>query len=650
MKGGKEDMFGYAGQILKIDLSTRNIVKEKFDPGIAKKFIGGIGMSAKSLYDAVKPDTDALSPGNVLIANSSPLSGTALIGANKTDWASKSPLTGLAQTATSGDFGANLKWAGYDSMVVTGKADKPVYITIFDDEVKINDAADLWGKDVHEAADELWDKYSDNCTIYGIGPAGEKLAKISMAYTNKLASAGRKGSGAVVGSKNIKAIVVRGTKGLRVAHTKELLAKADELYNRYLQDPLLKQWMDLGTTISVEQYGKEGKVLWKNWRESYPSDRQNSRFSVQQFMKVRDVSIPCTLCPLGCKVLYNLKEGEYAGLETLQACNMGAFLSYGAKFDLLNYNQIAKCHDTANRLGIDTVEVTCVLDFLMDLQEQGVIDEKVTDGMKLERNIDTILTWMHKIANREGFGNVIADGYPGVFEALGQEVAKYAVQRRGGSLDIDTRGIFGVEAFGIAVGVTGPHANFALGPTMIGGRDIAWLRRYCTRMGMSEEELGRVFSGPLGVNIARLTRYVERWNVLLDCMGICNRPPLARLYSLALITELYYLATGIDLKPAELLLASERCMALLKLFNIRQGATRKDDYLPERHFTEPLFILGEETWMRDYYNTKMLTKEDIEMFLDDYYEERGWDKNGIPTKRTLMELELTDYVKEVHST
>jgi aldehyde:ferredoxin oxidoreductase len=636
-------MLGYAGQILRIDLSTGKIEKEAFSPELARKFIGGITLDAKLLMDTVEPNTDALSPGNVLIASSTPLSGTVLVGTNKTDWTSKSPLSGLAQTATSGDFGANLKWAGYDSMVITGKAAKPVYITIFDDEVQIHDAGHLWGKELYEATDELWDKYGEECTVFCIGPAGENLSTISMAYTNKISTAGRKGSGAVPGSKNIKAIVVKGTKGLRVAHTKELLAKADEIYEKYLQDPLLKRWMDLGTTISVEQYGREGKVLWKNWRESYPVDRQSSRFSLQQFMDIRDVSIPCLLCPLGCKVLYNLREGEYSGLETLQSCNMGAFLSYGAKFDLLGYNQIAKCHDTANRLGIDTVEVTCVLDFLIDLQEQGVIDEKVTDGIKLERNINTILTWLPKIASREGFGNAIADGYTGVFAALGQEVVKYAVERRGGSLDIDTRGIFGVEAFGIAVGVTGPHATFALGPTMIGGREIEWLRRYCLRMGMSEEELDSVFNDPSGFNVARLTRYVERWNSLLACMGICNRAPLARLYSLPLITELYSLCTGLDLQPAELLAAADRCIVLLKLFNVRQGATRKDDYIPERNYTEPLYVLGEESRMRDYYETRKLNREDIETFIDDYYEERGWDKEGVPTKKTLTELGLAEY-------
>ncbi len=634
--------YGYAGRILRIDLSTGSIIKERLDPGLARKFIGGIGMSAKLLYDAVKPNTEALSPGNALICSSTPFSGTSLIGANKTDWTSMSPLSGLAQTATSGDFGAHLKWAGYDSLVITGRAARPVYMTIFDDDVQIKGAGDLWGKDTYEAADALWDRYGDDCTIYGIGPAGEKLARIAMAYTNKQATAGRKGSGAVVGSKNLKAIVVKGTRGLKVAHTRELLAKTEELHERFRQGPNLQHWKDLGTTISVEQYGQEGKAAWKNWRESYPTERWSNRFGVTEFMKVRDISLPCVLCPLSCKVVQTLKEGDFAGLENLQSCNMGAILSYGAKFDLMNYNQIIKCHDTANRLGIDTTEFTCILDFLMDLQEKGIIDEKVTDGLKLERKLDTLLTWFQKVANREGFGNVIADGYPGVFAALDRELARYSVQRRGSSLDFDPRGIFGTEGFGTVVGVTGPHATFALGPTVIGGRTPEQLRRYCARIGMSEKELDSVFSSPQGFNVARLTRYVERWNVLLDIMGICNRPPLARLYSLEAIVELYYLVTGITLEPAEFLAAAERCVNLLKLFNIRQGATRKDDYLPERYYTEPFYILGKETWLKDYYNTRRLTKKDIELLLDDYYAERGWDKDGVPTEKTLRELHLTD--------
>jgi aldehyde:ferredoxin oxidoreductase len=638
-------MLGYAGQILRIDLSTGNIIKEKLDPEVARKFIGGISMSAKLLYETVKPNTDALSPENALIASSTPFSGTGLIGANKTDWTLKSPLSGLASIATSGDFGAYLKWAGYDSMVITGKASKPVYITIFDDDIQIHDAGDLWGKDTYQSADELWDRYGNECTVFSTGPAGEKMAKISMAYTNKQATAGRKGTGAVLGSKNLKAIVVRGTKGLRVAHPKELVAKIDEIYQRFLQDPNLKRWMDLGTTISVETYGQEGKAAWKNWHESYPPDKWVSRFGVKEFMKVKEIALPCVLCPLSCRLVYNLKDGEFAGLETPQACNMGAILSYGSKFDLLNYNQVVKCHDTANRLSIDTNEFTCLLDFLMDLQERGIIDKNVTDGMKLERNIDTVLTWLHKVANREGFGNVIADGYDGVFAALGKDLVKEAVQRRGGSLDFDSRGLFGTEAFGTAVSVSGPHATFSLGPLVISGRTPEQLRRYCSRTGLSEAELERVFSDPSGFNIARLTRYVERWNVLLDIMGICNRPPLARLYSLALTTELYHLVTGINIKPDELLAAAERCVNLLKLFNIEQGATRKDDYLPERFYTEPFLLLGEETWLKDYYETKRLTREDIEHLLDEYYEERGWDNNGTPTSQTLTAIGLKDEVR-----
>jgi len=150
-----------------------------------------------------------------------------------------------------------------------------------------------------------------------------------------------------------------------------------------------------------------------------------------------------------------------------------------------------------------------------------------------------------------------------------------------------------------------------------------------------------VFSDPSGFNVARLTRYVERWNFLLDIMGICSRPPLARLYNLELITELYNLVTGVDLGSAGLLSAADRGLTLLKLFDISQGATREDDYLPERWLTEPFLVAGKEVWLHDYYNTKRLTKEDIEILLDDYYEERGWDNDGVPMKKTLTELELT---------
>lgn len=633
-------MFGYAGQILKIDLTTGKIVKEELKPEIARKFIGGIGMGAKLLSEAVKPNTDALSPGNALVYSAGALSGTAAIGASKTNWASKSPLTGLAQTASAGDMGTNLKWAGYDSMVITGKAKKPVYITIFDDDVRIQDAGDLWGKDVHDSADMLWDKYGDNCSVVTIGPAGEKLARISQAFTNKISTGGREGSGAAQGSKNLKAIVIRGTKGIKVAHTKEFLQKADEIYDRFLQDPLLKQWMDLGSTISLEGYGKIGNVTWKNWRESYPADRYVSRFGAAEYMKIKEVSVPCMLCTLGCKLLYNLREGEFKGLETLQSCNMGATLSFGGNFDILNYNQIAKCHDTCNRLGLDSVETCFVLGFLIDLQEKGIIDKKVTDGMKLERNLDTILTWMPKIANREGFGNVIADGYPGVFAALGPEVAKYAIQRKGSTPDFDARSVFGTESFGGAVGVKGPHCQLALGQTVITGRKPESLGKYARLIGMSEEAAGRVFTGGTeGFNVARLTKYIEGWNTLMECMGICNRPPLARLYNVALLTELYYLATDVRLGPSELLAASDRSITQFKLFNIAQGATRKDDYLPERYFSEPISILGKDSWLHDYYNTKKITKQDFENLLDDYYDERGWDKKtGVPTKQTMTAL------------
>lgn len=639
-------MFGYTGKILRIDLTTRRIEKEFLDEGMAKDFIGGFGFSARLLYDTLKPGVDPLSLGNALIVSAGALSGTALIGASKTDWSSKSPLTNLVQTALSSSFGAYLRWAGYDAVVVTGKAHRPSYLTIFNDEVKINDATQLWGKDTYQATDELWDIYGDKCSVVCIGPAGEKLAKISMGYVDKISTTGRQGSGAVFGSKNLKAIVVSGTKGIKVADSEMLLDEADELYKKYLKDPLLREWMSLGTTISLENYGQIGNAVWKNWRASYPLDKHITRFGVQAFLKVRDIAIPCANCPLGCKILYKIKEGEFVGLETPQSCNVGAALSYGDRFDLKNYNQVIRCHDAANRYGLDSIEVGATLDFLIDLQELGIIDKKVTDGMELKRDMNTVLVWMDKIAKREGFGDVLADGYPGLFRALGKEVEKYAIQRVGSSPDFDARGVFATEAFGGAVGIKGPHSQLSLGPTVLPGRSLDKLQEYAQMIGIPKHAMDRIFSGMSGFNEARFCKYVESWNSIMNMMGICNRPPLARLYSLPLLAQLYYAVSGFELAPSELLMAADRTIALLKLFNVREGATRANDRFPQRYFTEPLLLQGEESWLRDYYKTRRISEDDFEALLNDYYEERGWDiKTGVPTKETLLALRLEDTYK-----
>lgn len=643
------NMCGYAGQILRVDLTTGKIKKEPLEPEMAKQYIGGFGISSRLLYDAVKPGTDALSPGNAIVCSAGAFSGTVLVGASKTDWTMKSPLTHMAQTALSSGFGARLKWAGYDTIVVTGKADRPCYLTIFDGDVKINDAKDLWGKDTYQATDAIWDRHGGSCAIACIGPAGEKLVRTSVAYVDKISTLGKEGSGAVFGSKNLKAIVVNGTRGFKVSDTKALLGKADEIYNRFLQDPLLKEWMALGTTIALENYGKIGFVLWKNAREAYPQDRLVERFSAKAFLPYREIALPCTGCPMSCKLLYNIREGEFAGLVTQQSCNVGAVGSYGVHFDLKNYNQVIKCHDTGNRLGLDSFVTAESLDFVMDLQEKGIITKEVTDGVELKRDMNTVLFWMDKIAKREGFGDVLAEGYEGIFKALGKDLEKLTSQRRYDKIDFDARANFGTEAFGTAIGFTGPHTRFALGPTVLPGRKQDNLQRYAGNIGVPEEAMGRIFTGPSGLNEARFCRYIENWNAALHMMGICNRPPIVRLYSLPLLAELYHIVTGIELEPADLLAAGERVVTLLRAFNIREGMTREDDRLPERYFTEPLVLSsGEEKWISDYSRTKRLTKDDLEHMLDDYYEERGWDvKTGVPTRETLVGLGLKDVAADL---
>ena len=637
------EMFGYAGKILRVDLSTGKIEKEPLDPGVARNFVGGYSANAKLLYENVRGGVDPLSPENAIIVGAGPFVGTALAGAAKTEWTMKSPLTGGVATASSGGFGAPLKWAGYDHLLITGRAERPVYLTIFDDEVEIHDATGVWGKDLFDASDALWASHGGDCAIACIGTAGENKVYISQALVDKRSTLGRQGTGAVFGSKNLKAIVVRGTKGVKVADKGAFGKRVDDIHAQYMKDPLRERWMALGTVIALEGYPEDGNALWKNWRETFPLEQHIHQYGVDAFLRVREISLPCPGCPLGCKVLRKIREGEFAGLENPIGCNVGSVLGLGTRFDLGGYNNVIRCSDLTNRTGVDNIEFGFILDFILELQEQGIIGKEVTDGMVLKRDFDTLYTWIGKVARREGFGDVIADGYNGIFKVLGEEVKKYAVQVKGSSPDFDIRGTFGTENLGAAVGPHGAHASVDLGPTAIRGRSPVAIKRYGMRVGIYPDE-ERVFSGPCGFNVGRLAKHLETWNITLNSLGVCNRPPIGRLYTLLPATELYYITTGIKLEPQELLSASDRGFVYFKMFNVREGFTRKDDALPERWFSEPLIIEGDERRLEDYCRSKFISKEDFERILDDYYDEWGWDtKTGVPKERTLFDLGLKDF-------
>jgi len=520
-------------------------------------------------------------------------------------------------------------------------------LTIFDDRVEIHDAKSIWGKDLYDASDALWDLYGGDCTIACIGIAGENLVHISQALVDKRSTLGRQGTGAVFGSKNLKAIVVCGTTGIKVADKDTFGERARDIYARYLQDPLRERWMALGTVIALEGYPEDGNALWKNWKEAFPREKHIQQYGVEAFLNVKEISIPCPACPLGCKVLEKVRDGEFAGLENPIACNVGMVLGLGNRFDLGGYNKLIKCAETTNRYGLDNIETGFILDFILELQKEGIITREVTDGEVLERNFDTLNKWLRKIAHREGFGNILADGYNGIFKVLGEDVKKYAIQVKGSSPDFDIRGTFGTENFGAAVGHHGAHATVDLGPTAIRGRTPDAIKRYGARVGIYPDE-EQVFSGPCGFNVGRFARHLETWNIVLNSLGVCNRPPLGRLYTLATVPELFYLATGITLEPGELLSTSERGFTYFKIFNLREGFSRKDDTLPDRWFDEPLIIEGKEYHLEDYCRSRRISREDFAKALNDYYDEWGWDaKTGIPTRERLLDLGLEDLAKDL---
>ena len=618
------DHYGYAGGILYVNLSTGEIRTEPLDLRSTTRLLGGLGINYELAYDLITPGIDPLSPENPIILGTGLLVGTSAPGASKLFLTTKFPLNGAIATATAGgSLGHMLKWAGYDYLVITGRSGKPVYLRIRDEHIEICDASHLWGKDIFETTDILRQQEGNTYSVCAIGQAGENLGNYSLALVDKVASLGKGGLGAVMGSKNLKAIVARGTKGLKVAETKGFRKMATEILEGFKNYPHRERWMKQGTMYSFESFPLPGEA--------------NELYGVKVLEKIKKFYVACPSCPIGCKAVIEAKDGDYAGLETHVSHGDGALLCWGAAFDLRDYSRGIKLSDLADRYGIDEIGASDIIRFTTDLYEQGIITKKETRGFEPKRDFDTLVILLEQMARKEGLGAILADGYPAAIEAFGKDTEKYALQSKGYYFIFDPRMIFGTEAFTQIVSARGPaHTVPGLSPTsFVPGRPMEQLKRHCVRIGVPAEAIERIFA-PFGFNVARLTRYIEDWYSVFNIFGICSRHAVAMHYNIERLAGLCSLATGVQTSPAALLKAGERAWNMEKAINAREGFSRKDDSFPERWFSEGLGPM-------DYYKQKSLTRTDMEGLLDDYYQERGWNvEKGIPTREKLIELGLED--------
>jgi len=639
---------GYAGRILYVDLTTQSVRQEPLDLELGKRFLGGCGMNLRLAYDLITPGTDPLSPDNPIVIGAGTLVGHTP-GAAKISCTTKLALPATTDgrhyvtTAMSGSrgFGHMMKRAGLDHIVITGSAKAPVYLEIVDDEVNLRDARSLWGKmDIYETTDALKEEYG-RCGVIAIGRAGETLCRFSMAITDKKSTLGRSGLGAVMGAKNLKAVVVKGTAEAKVAdrqRLKELSTRVREKYQKEVK--LLGDFSDLEWNLMVKENMNPGVWSKAHWDALYGEEK---------YKPVKE-NIPCTACWIACGDSLEIKEGPFQGASSRTGLYLWVGI-VGQRLELEDQGAAVQLFGHMNRLGICAATTSSMIDWITRRFDQGVITEEKTGGMVLRRNLDTYLRLTDMIADREDFGARLAEGWFEASRWIGRDAGADYVEGSGIAKGTDC--IYPARAAKLdqqrfSMGITSPrggHSAQGASGASIPFTPIELMIQEASLMGVSKEDVERIFQ-PVpyygDFNTARLTKHVEDFNFVLNSLGACFLWGGLHLFSLDSLAELYSAATGIETSADELKLAGERVFNLYKLLNAREGFDGADDAFPEV-WLKPLETPDGVQTLTDYYGKHVITAEDLRLLLDDYYDERGWDiEKGIPTREKLADLGLDE--------
>jgi aldehyde:ferredoxin oxidoreductase len=614
-------------KIVYIDLSTGVITKKQIPKSIREQFLGGRGINMYLLYNHISPGTDPLSPENVLLIGAGLLTGIPAMGSGRCDIAAKSPITGaIGDSNVGGFFAPEMRMAGFDHLVITGKADKPSYLWIHDGEIEILDASHLWGKDTFETQALIRSDHGDEeIKSLVIGKAGENLVRFANIRTGMKNSAGRTGMGCVMGSKNLKAIAARGTMDIKFVYPEELLVYCKEMIDMVMKNRYSRAASKWGTLIIYSTTNTTGLIRTRNFQLNQLE--QGWDIEPEEMDKYTIGMSGCYGCPVSCRHRYTLKEGSFTPFfaEGPEYTSLGAF---GTMIDCKKMETILIANHLVNKYGLDTLETGGLIAWAMELYERGIISEKMTDGLKLEWGNEEILyELIRKIANREGFGNLLADGFKIAIPKIGEESKYYAIEVKGMSnLHSDER----------------PTPSLALGiATSTRGADHLRGRPAIDLYGLPEDFLEEIYGGKMSSDYreyegkSRMVWWQELLYAVTDSIGTCKFQTVflaVHAPKWEEFSKLIHLASGMELATSQLMDIGERIYTLERMFNIREGFSRKDDILPERYFEEPTPIgLPRVKGLK-------IDREQFERMLDEHYELHGWDKNGVPTEETLRKL------------
>jgi aldehyde:ferredoxin oxidoreductase len=615
-------MRGYAGKILWIDLSRRSYTIEPTANHDLNLFIGGRGLGAKILFEQMVARTDPLSPENLIILGTGPLTGTFIPGAGRHCIITKSPQTGyFVDSYSGGFFGPEMKFAGYDFILISGKADKPSYLRIRNHEVDFKDARHLWGKNTYEVESILKKEVGDDLArSVVIGPAGENLSSLAMIQNDYYHQAGRGGTGAVFGSKNLKAIVIRGTGKILLAHPEPLLQFVlKDVQDRRLMSErkqAVASRMRYGTPSTLAITDKIGILPTRNFQEGrFEGAAKIDAHAFEKLLKVSDKA--CFCCNLPCNKHSLVKEGPYKGLqmggpqyETLSM--LGANLGIDSIEAVLNLNYLC------DNLGMDTIGAGNVVAFAIECYREGLLGKEDFDGLKPKFGDPGFTAeLLYKIAFRKGIGDLLAQGVKKATQAIGKDSQKFAMH------------IKGLEFPGYKPGINSLGFALAYAITERGAchrRSWVTLREQHLKPGSTQ---GR----------ASLVKELYDKRVPLDSGVLCTVPTELGGITIEEVAGKYlYYVTGQRFTRADMDDLADRVATLLRLFNLREGLTKDEELaFPARTF---------EAEATPPNAGKVFTKEMLQEMVEEYYRLRGWNRNGIPHRVTLERLGLSDFSKK----
>ncbi|MBS7606919.1 aldehyde ferredoxin oxidoreductase family protein [Candidatus Bathyarchaeota archaeon] len=612
---------GYAGRILRINLSEMSFSIERLDLSLAKSLIGCLGVASKIMLEEVDHSVEPLSPRNKLILATGPLTGSTAPAGNKSIVISRSPLTNIwGEAIFSANAGIELKRAGFDMIIIEGRAERPVYLWICDDNVEFKDANGIWGMDTFTACNAVKNDLGEkDAAVACIGPAGERLVRLACIISDNGRAAGRCGLGAVMGSKNLKAIAIKGSRAIEVANPEALNKLRGDIIEFTREK--LKAFTDYGTSRGVVAFEEMGNLPIKNWTGGrFPGAEKISGVRMAETILVGRKA--CFACHVACGRYVRVSEGPYAPLE-----------GYGPEYETIaalgslcmndNLEAIAKANDLCNRFGLDTISVGATIAFAMECYERGIITKDETGGIELIwGDPDAIIRTIELIGRREGFGAILGEGSMRAAEKIGKGAERYAMHVKG--LEIPMHNPYRFKEMGLQYATSERGACHLRGFSMLPARGFLF-----PELGISEKLDGFSIEGK-----AHIVKVMQDACRVVDALGICKFLVFFSGIPLKTLAELYTAVTGWKTTLEELLKAGERIWILQRLFNVRMGVRRKDDTLPRRFLEEPMVDGAAKGQIVE-----------LEPMLKDYYTERELDDEGKPKKEKLLGLNLDFAIK-----